>query len=127
MFSVDLSVSERDGETVVTLRGELDVADAASVAAALSAAAEGARTVIVDLAGLQFIDSSGVAALASAARQARRGGGDLRLTAPRQQVQRVLAVTRMASAFSPEVGAGEAAISASQPGGGARAGFLPAT
>jgi anti-anti-sigma factor len=97
MFSVDLSVSERDGETVVTLRGELDVADAASVAAALSAAAEGARTVIVDLAGLQFIDSSGVA------------------------------VTRMASAFSPEVGAGEAAISASQPGGGARAGFLPAT
>ena len=75
MFSVDLDVSERGGETVVTLRGELDVADAASVASALAAAAEGARTVIVDLGGLGFIDSSGVAALACwrAARPARRG------------------------------------------------------
>jgi anti-anti-sigma regulatory factor len=56
MFSVDLSTSERGGLTVVTLRGELDVAGAASVAAALTAATESARTVIVDLAGLAFTD-----------------------------------------------------------------------
>jgi hypothetical protein len=47
MFSVDLSTSERGGLTVVTLRGELDVADAASVAVALTAATESARTGIV--------------------------------------------------------------------------------
>jgi anti-sigma B factor antagonist len=111
MFSADLSTSERDGLTVATLRGELDVVDAASVAAGLSAALERARVVVVDLAGLEFIDSSGVAALASAARHARRGGGDLLLAAPQQQVLRVLAVTRLAGAFSLHAGVADAATS----------------
>jgi anti-sigma B factor antagonist len=53
----------------------------------------------VDLAGLEFIDSSGVAALARGRRQARRVGGDLVLAAPQQKVRRVLAVNRLADAF----------------------------
>jgi anti-sigma B factor antagonist len=114
MFSVDLGISERDGLTIATLRGELDVTDAASVAAALSAVAEGARTVVVDLAGLEYIDSSGVAALAAAARHARRGGGDLLLAEPGPQVQRVLARPRMASVFALHAGADEAADSRSR-------------
>lgn len=93
MFSVDLSTSECDGLTVATLRGELDVVDAASVAAVLLAAADSARVVIADLSGLEFIDSSGVAALANAARHARRVGSDLLLAAPQQQILRVLAAT----------------------------------
>jgi anti-anti-sigma factor len=113
MFSADLSISERGGLTVATLRGELDVADAASVAAALSAAAERARVVIVDLAGLEFIDSSGAAALAKAARHARQGGGDLRLAAAQQQVLLVLAITRLGGSFSLHAGVDEAA---SRPG-----------
>jgi anti-sigma B factor antagonist len=131
MFSVDLSTSERDGLTVAVLRGELDVADAASVAAALAVAAEGARTVIVDLAGLAFIDSSGAAALASAARRARLGGSDLLLAAAQQQVLRVLALTGLAGAFSLHAGVDEAAGSQGQPRtavpGAARPAFLPAT
>ena len=111
MFSVDLSTSQRDGLAIAVLRGELDVADAASVAAALAAAAEGARMVIVDLAGLAFIDSSGVAALASAARRARLGGSDLLLAAAQQQVLQVLALTRLAGAFSVHAGVDEAASS----------------
>jgi anti-sigma B factor antagonist len=109
MFSVDLSTTERGGLTVAVLRGELDVADAASVAAALSAAAERARVVIVDLAGLEFMDSSGAAALAKAARHARQGGGDLRLAAAQQQVLRVLAITRLGGSFSLHAGVDEAA------------------
>jgi anti-anti-sigma factor len=116
MLSVDLDISERDGLTVATLRGELDVADAASVASALAAAARGARTVVVDLAGLQFIDCSGIGALVSAARSARHGGGDLLLAAPQQHVQRVLAVTRTASAFAVYGGVAEAASSGARPG-----------
>ena len=38
MFSVDLSTRECDGHVVVALRGELDLVDAADVAAALAAA-----------------------------------------------------------------------------------------
>jgi anti-sigma B factor antagonist len=120
MFSVDLDISEHGGLTVATLRGELDVADAASVAVALAASAEGARTVVVDLAGLEFIDSSGVAALASAARRARRLGGDLRLAAPGQQILQVLAMTRMSGSFALHAGVDEAASSRSQLGDAAR-------
>ena len=54
----------------------------------------------MDLAGLEFIDSSGVAALVRGRRQAWRAGGDLVLAAPQQKVLRVLAVIRLAEAFS---------------------------
>lgn len=63
MVRMKLHAGEYDGLAVVALRGELDVAEAASVAAALAAIAGSDRTVIVDLAGLEFIDSSGVTAL----------------------------------------------------------------
>jgi anti-sigma B factor antagonist len=86
MVSMNLSTREGDGKAVVALRGELDVADAASVAAALVAVAARAPEIIVDLAGLEFIDSSGVAALVLARVQARRADGDLLLAAPHDQV-----------------------------------------
>ena len=75
MISVDLSTRECDGHVIVALRGELDMADAVSVAAALAAVAAREPEIIVDLAGLEFIDSSGVAALARGRKQARHAGG----------------------------------------------------
>ena len=109
MVSMDLSTGESDGQAVVALRGELDVADAASVAAALVAVAARAPEIIVDLAGLEFIDSSGVAALVLARVQARRAGGDVLLAAPQDQVLRLLTVTRLAEVFSVHASADEAA------------------
>jgi anti-sigma B factor antagonist len=100
MFSTHLSTRRCDSHTVVALCGELDIADAAAVAAALTAIAASEPAIIVDLAGLEFIDSCGVAALVRGRRQARLAGGDLRLAAPRQQVARVLAMTRLPEAFS---------------------------
>jgi len=100
MFSTDLSTRSYDGYTVVALRGELDLVDAVGVTAELTEAAVRDPGIIVDLAGLEFIDSSGVAALARARRQAREAGGDLILAAPRRNVIRVLAVIRLAEAFS---------------------------
>jgi len=75
MFSADLSTRRFNGCTVVALRGELDLADAVAVTAALTAVAARDPVIIVDLAGLEFIDSSGVAALARGRTQARRAGG----------------------------------------------------
>jgi len=109
MVSMDLSTRESEGQAVVGLRGELEVADAASVAAALAAVAARAPEIIVDLAGLEFIDYSGVAALVLARVQARRAGGDLLLAAPRDQVLRVLAVIRLAEVFSVHASVHEAA------------------
>jgi len=112
MFSVDLSTRECDGHVVVALRGELDLVDAADVAAALAAAVARQPGIIVDLAGLEFIDCSGVAALARGRRRARQAGGDLLLAAPRQRVLRVVAITRLAGEFSVHASVEEAAGSA---------------
>jgi anti-anti-sigma factor len=50
-------------EVVVTLHGELDVVDAASVMAVLAAAAARNPRIIVDLAALEFIDCRALGAL----------------------------------------------------------------
>ena len=100
MCSVYLSTRDSDSRMVVELRGDLDVTDAASVAHALITAAARDREIIVDLAGLEFMDSSGLAALVLARRHARQAGGDLVLAAPQRQVLRVLTSTRLIEVFS---------------------------
>jgi anti-sigma B factor antagonist len=100
VISAGLSAREDGGHLIVTLRGELDVVDAASVAAALAAAAARNPRIIIDLAGLEFIDCAGLRVLARAREQARQCGGDLLLAAPRSRVRRILALTSLAGVFS---------------------------
>ena len=69
---INLSSRECDGRAVVALRGELDIADAASVGAALTAVAARGQELIVDLAALEFIDCSGLTALLLARKRARK-------------------------------------------------------
>jgi anti-sigma B factor antagonist len=109
MAGVDLSTRESDGQVVVTLRGQLDLAEAARVAAALAAVAAREPQIIVDLAALEFIDSSGVAALVRGRNLARRAGGELLLAAPQQQVLRVLTLTRLIDVFPLHATVDEAA------------------
>jgi anti-sigma B factor antagonist len=112
MLSVDLSTRQCGGHVVVTLRGELDIDDAASVAAALAAIAARTPEIVVDLAGLEYIGSSGVAALARGRKHARHAGGDLLLAAPQQQVLRVLTLIRLIDAFPVHASVAEAVSSA---------------
>jgi anti-sigma B factor antagonist len=109
MVSVEMSTREGDGHAVVVLRGELDVAEAASVAASLEAVAASGCDVIVDLEGLEYIDSSGLAALVLGRQHARRAGFDLLLAAPQQQVLRMLAITRLLDVFAVHARVDEAA------------------
>lgn len=113
MVSVDLSIGECGGQVIVALRGALDVADAVSVAATLTAVAARQRNVIIDLAGLEFIDSSRVAALVRGRQQARYAGGELLLAAPQQQVLRVLTLTRLIDVFPVHASVAEAPVHAS--------------
>ncbi len=114
MFCIDPSTRGSGSPCVVALRGELDVVDAASAARELSAIAGRARLVIVDLAGLTFIDCSGLAALVLARKHARETGSDLLLAEAHGQVLRFLAVNRLIDVLSVRC-AEDAARSAEPP------------
>ena len=100
MFSTVLRIRGGDDHLMVTLRGELDLVDAAAVAAALMAAADREPRIVADLAALKFVDVTGITALARARRYARQAGGDLFLAAPRPQLSRLLAIDALAYRFS---------------------------
>jgi anti-sigma B factor antagonist len=112
MFSMDLGFGESCGHAVVVLRGELDLVDAAVVTAALEAVATREPRIIVDLAGLEFIDARGVAALSRGRRHARNAGGDLLLAAPGRRVRKVLAIIWEAGGSGLHASVAEAAASA---------------
>jgi anti-sigma B factor antagonist len=100
MATAGLGTREYGGHVVVALHGELDIADAAGVMAALAAAAAGNPRIIVDLAALEFIDCCALGVLGRVRAQARQAGGDLLLAAPRGPVRRILALTGLIDVFS---------------------------
>lgn len=90
MFHVELNVGF-GGNAVVGLHGELDVAGVPALASQLiAAAAARGPSVIMDLAGLDFIDCFGMGVLVRARKWARKSGGDVLLAAPQQHVRRLL-------------------------------------
>jgi len=61
--------------------------------------AEGAKTVLIDLKDVAFMDSSGLSALVSALKTVRTSGGKLYLCAINDQVRMVFDLTRMDRVF----------------------------
>ena len=79
----DLSVaSDEHGSVRVEPRGELDLASAGRLEACLDELSSSGKTVIVDLRGLTFMDSTGVRLLLQTADAARRDGWALRMVPP---------------------------------------------
>jgi anti-anti-sigma factor len=87
----DLSISHRDELSIVRMSGELDLASSDRLSQLL--AELGDQTVVVDLAELSFIDSSGIAALVAAKDRLQTAGRELLLTRPQPNVERVLEMT----------------------------------
>lgn len=56
---------------------------------------DGRARVVVELSGVEFMDSSGLGALVGSLKAARQAGGDLRIAAPSEQVEMVLKLSNM--------------------------------
>lgn len=84
---------EAEGEIVLSLTGELDISSARDLELELEAAqASGAPKVVVDMAGLEFIDSTGLRVLLAAWRSADGRGQQLVLRNAQNQVRRLFEV-----------------------------------
>jgi anti-sigma B factor antagonist len=75
MASFEATTSAQPGRVVVTLAGECDMAVRDQFASVLLTAVEGAPVVVVDLARLDFLDSSGLHGLVTAHHAARARNG----------------------------------------------------
>lgn len=81
------------GYTVVTVRGALDLSNALELRDKFEAIVQAHPHLIVDLAGVPLIDSTGLSVLIRADRQAAKFGGELRLTGPQWAVRKALRTT----------------------------------
>lgn len=97
------------GAAVLRVDGRLTMVDAPALRAAVGEAVAGAATtVVVDLSGCEFMDSSGLGAVIAGLKAARQAGGDLRLAAPSPQVLTVLQLTNLERVLRPFASVAEA-------------------
>src|SRR6478736_7155892 len=89
-----ISISDRDGRAVVVIRGELDLATAPDLEAALQERLDAGQDVVVDLRELDFMDSTGLRVLVAAHARARTDGTRFAITRPKEggAVARILTI-----------------------------------
>jgi anti-sigma B factor antagonist len=79
------------------LAGDIDINTAPDIRDRLAALqADGVRSIVVDLAAVNFLDSSALGAFVAAHRDLTGAGGRLKLAAPRSHVRKVFQITRLA-------------------------------
>ncbi len=94
--TMDIEVTDSAGITLVTPRGDLDMAAADQMKRALiKLVDDGKRKVLVDLAQVGYVDSSGMGALVASLKHARTVGGELRLCALQDDVRAIFEMTRL--------------------------------
>src|SRR5215472_13523729 len=92
-----LIYAQRDLGNAVCLAvaGEIDLDNASELKACLQIAAHSRETIIVDLADLRYLDSTGIQVLLDAQRKLAIGGRMIVLAVPSASIRRVLGLVRM--------------------------------
>ncbi len=96
-----LSNEERPDATIVAVAGELDVESAPQLDEHLTAAIDGTPTLlVVDLSGVDFLDSTGLGVLIKAYARQRDAGSEFAVVASADRITKVFRITGMDSALS---------------------------
>lgn len=94
--------STSSGEAVVSPQGRLDMVTAPVLREELHGQIQrGNIHVVVDLSGVDLIDSAGLSALISGLKAARQAGGSLRIARPSKQAKSILKLTNLHRVFEP--------------------------
>jgi anti-sigma B factor antagonist len=91
-----VEVVELNGVARLVISGEIDITQADAVLATLRHYVAATATVELDLAALEYIDSTGLSALLAASEMSRAHGRDFRVVAASGIVRRVLEVSGVA-------------------------------
>jgi anti-sigma B factor antagonist len=95
-----MELSQEGTIHILTLRGRLDAPVAGLVKERLQALIdEGAARVVVNLNGVEFLDSSGLGVLVSTLRRIKEKKGEIKLAGLRPEVRSIFDITRVARLF----------------------------
>ncbi len=98
-LSVDVAMV--DGLPVVSPVGEVDIASVAVLRDVLDQQLDGGATrLVVNLEGLDYLDSTGLGCVTAARRKARDLGGDLVLVCTRERILRLFTITGLDQVFT---------------------------
>jgi anti-sigma B factor antagonist len=114
--SVELSVSKTSAGDVpiLAVSGEVDVYSAPALKDKIGELIQsGQTTLIVDLSGVAFLDSTGLGALVEARAATNESGGSLPIVCSQERILKLFTITGLDGVFTihPDVGAAVAALS----------------
>ena len=100
-MDLGLDVTERDGAAILAVSGEVDVATVPRLREQLHGlVAQGSNRIIVDLDGVDFLDSTGLGVLVGALKRVRSNDGELSLVCTQHRIRKVFEVTGLTKVFS---------------------------
>ena len=107
--TLEVDVAEHDGCTVLTARGTIDYWTVRPLRTAVEEAVAAPRPrVVLDLAKVAFVDSTGLSLLVAADRWTREQGGWFRIAEPADQLRRLLSTTNLDRRLAVHGGVAEA-------------------
>lgn len=99
-MSVQIHTTKEGQATVVQLQGKVDATSAPSVEQALLGVIDsGAKKLVLDCAGLDFISSAGLRSLLLAVKKMKASGGAIALAALQPHVKEVFDISGFSSLF----------------------------
>lgn len=115
MRPVDLSLTTRtEGDsTVVVVGGEIDVYTAPKLREQLiDLVAAGNYHLVVDMEGVEFLDSTGLGVLVGGLKRVRAHDGSLRLVCTQERIMKIFRITGLTKVFSIHSSVSEAVAAA---------------
>lgn len=98
-MALSLATQHDRGWAVVRLTGEIDVTTAARLREYLAGVNAAEAGIVVDLTGVEFLDSAGLGVLVGALKRTRARGATMHLVCPCRRIRDVLAVTGLTRLF----------------------------
>jgi anti-sigma B factor antagonist len=86
---------------VIAVTGEIDVATAPQLRESLQGViATGKTTIVLDLLGVTFLDSTALGVLVGALKRCRESGGDLQVVVAEPRILKIFEITGLTSVFT---------------------------
>jgi anti-sigma B factor antagonist len=101
--TVDLTLAtqEVEGATIVAVGGEIDVYTAPRLRDKITElVADGVYNLIIDMEGVEFLDSTGLGGLVGGLKKVRAHDGSLRLICTQERLLKIFRITGLAKVFT---------------------------